>query len=322
MRFAYTAAGYTLVAERPLAGLAPGTNPAGEIAVHVDAAPSWADQASDLIHESPYFQDNGRPLVRVARGAHGLCFHYADDCRFWVAADGSAVWMTFASSLEDACTYLVGPVFSAILRLRRQFALHASAVVLEEGAVAFCGPHGAGKSTVAASFGLRGRKVITDDVLRLTRVGERWLAHPFGGVLRLWPEGATVAFEREIELPPITPTWNKRALPIGGSDVAGVEQATPLAAIVFLSFDAALGAMHRVSTLAAADAAVTLAANSSAEHLLDASGRATEFMQVTAIAKSCPAAVWSRGPGAPLDVGLAAVGEWVRAVVTTTACMR
>ena len=148
------------------------------------------------------------------------------------------------------------------------------------------------------------------------------MAFPFGGVLRLWPEGAAVAFDRETELPPITSTWNKRALPIGDSGVAGVEQATPLAAIVFLSFDEGLGATHRVSSLSAADAAVRLAANSSAEHLLDASGRATEFMQVTAIATSCRAAEWSRGPGAPLDAGIVAVGEWVRATASRTACTR
>jgi hypothetical protein len=321
VRFAYAAAGYTLVADHRLAGLDPCADGPAEITIHVGAAPSWANQRSEVIHESPYHEDNGQPLVKVARGDCGVSFQYADDCRFWVAADASAVWMTFPGTLEDACTYLVGPVLSAIIRLRHEFSLHASAVVIDECAVALCGPHGAGKSTAAASFGLRGRRVITDDVLRLSRSGERWMAQPFGGMLRLWPDGAATAFSRETELPPITPTWNKRALQIGGAAIAGAPQATPLNAIVFLVFDETLGPAHAVRTLPPSEVAVRLAANSSASHLLDAEGRAREFTQVTAIAASCAGAEWRRGPGAPIDDGLSAVSEWVRASGCKTACM-
>lgn len=60
---------------------------------------------------------------------------------------------------------LLGPVLAAALHQRGRLVLHASAVAMAGGAIAFLGGSGWGKSTVAAALRARGFGLVTDDVL-------------------------------------------------------------------------------------------------------------------------------------------------------------
>jgi hypothetical protein len=60
---------------------------------------------------------------------------------------------------------LAGTALALLLTLRGATVLHASAVVLDQCAVAFVGQSGRGKSTVAALLCRHGAKLVTDDVL-------------------------------------------------------------------------------------------------------------------------------------------------------------
>ena len=226
--FGYGAAGLTLVANRELSGLAvTPVSTVPDIAIVVDARPAWSIRVDRSVSEAGAADPLSVSNVRVDRSDDGLAFVYTDGCRFWIDRRGDTIWMTFDTTLEDACTYLVGPVLSSALRLRGDYSLHASAVRFARGAVAFAGPHGAGKSTLAAALGRAGHPVIADDVLRLTNHDGWWRAHPFGGILRLWPSGVKTVFGDQEMLESITPTWDKRALPIGASGVPGVSEALP-----------------------------------------------------------------------------------------------
>ncbi len=57
-------------------------------------------------------------------------------------------------------------------------ALHASAICVPEGIVAFVAAPGGGKSTIAAELVQRGRPLFSDDVVALSRIGGKVLAHP------------------------------------------------------------------------------------------------------------------------------------------------
>lgn len=63
---------------------------------------------------------------------------------------------------------LTGSALSALLQQRGIVTLHASAVVINDRAVAFFGQSGAGKSTTATALVERGFALITDDVLGLS----------------------------------------------------------------------------------------------------------------------------------------------------------
>jgi len=294
--YSYRAAGLTLVANRELRGLAATpVSTVPDVTVVVDARPAWSDPVERSVSEADATDPLRVSNVWVDRSDEGLAFVYTDGCRFWIDRRGATIWMTFDTTLEDACTYLVGPILSSALRLRGDYSLHASAVRFARGAVAFAGPHGAGKSTLAAALGRAGHPVVADDVLRLTNNDGRWMAHPFGGILRLWPSGVKTVFGDHEMLESITPTWDKRALPIGATGVPGVSQALPLSAVVFLvSSDS--DCMPLLQRLSPGEALARLAANSSVGHLQDRASRIREFHQVAAISTAVPCFELRRGP--------------------------
>ncbi len=70
-------------------------------------------------------------------------------------------------SLDRTRVYLMGSAFGALLQQRGMMPLHASAIRVGEGCVAFTGASGAGKSTLAAFCGKLGYDVICDDMCPL-----------------------------------------------------------------------------------------------------------------------------------------------------------
>jgi hypothetical protein len=89
--------------------------------------------------------------------------------------------------IRDAHRRLVLPL---ALQVLGQEVLHASAVAVEAGAVAFCGSSGTGKSTVAYSLARRGHPPCADDAAAI-EFGRRWpelIPLPFA--LKLRPDSA------------------------------------------------------------------------------------------------------------------------------------
>jgi hypothetical protein len=64
---------------------------------------------------------------------------------------------------DEVRSYLLGAVFGALCHQRGITPLHASAIDLKNGCVAFLGPSGAGKSTLVAALAQRGHEIISDD---------------------------------------------------------------------------------------------------------------------------------------------------------------
>ena len=62
---------------------------------------------------------------------------------------------------------ILGGCMAVLLKQRGYFVLHASCVKYRQGAIAFAGGSGWGKSTLSAYFGKRGCAIITDDILAL-----------------------------------------------------------------------------------------------------------------------------------------------------------
>lgn len=69
-----------------------------------------------------------------------------------------------AASPRNVRLYLLGSAFGALLHQRGLLPLHANAIAVEGKTVAYMGPSGEGKSTLAAWFHDRGYQVVADDV--------------------------------------------------------------------------------------------------------------------------------------------------------------
>jgi hypothetical protein len=136
------------------------------------------------------------------------------------------------------------------LRLRGLICLHASAIVINGGAVLFVGASGKGKSTLAALFGSHGHPVLTDDIAALRRdEGGIWV-QPGYPALRLHPESLR-AFGADRKVSPIAPDWDKFLLYVDADGLQFAQQPTPLARIYLLAERGEQPSLEPIPTLPA-----------------------------------------------------------------------
>jgi hypothetical protein len=228
--------------------------------------------------------------VQLFPGSEHFGFLYGDGTRFAVERRGREVWADWPENytLEDACTYLLGPVMGFVLRLRGTVCLHASAVALGDRAIALAGLPGAGKSTAAAAFACAGFPVLSDDVVALIDGGAQFLVPPGYPRVNLWPDSVLTLLGSEDALPRITPTWEKRYMPLGRDGHRFASKPLPLEAIYILdSRDAALAAPV-VEEISGEEAFVALLANTYVNYLLDQNMRRTEFDVLSRVVSEIP----------------------------------
>jgi hypothetical protein len=189
--------------------------------------------------------------------------------------------------MDDAATYLLGPVLGFVMRLRGTVPMHASAVAIDGRGLLFLGPEGAGKSTTVAAFARMGVPVLSDDIVPLVTSGGAWHVLPGHPRVSVWPDAAAGLFGSADALPAISAVYPKRYLHLRD---AGRFQpdAVPLAGLCVLRpRHAGLPAVD-VQTLPAREALMELVSNTYCGYLLDAPMRAQEFAFLGALADAVP----------------------------------
>jgi len=253
--------------------------------------PTTFPESVDIFYSSSDNAD-GQPnlLVGLLPGGDYFGFFYNDGVRFAVERRGSEVWADWPENytIEDACTYLLGPVLGFVLRLRGMTCLHASAVAVGRHAIAVVGFPGAGKSTTAAAFARCGFSVIADDVVALAENGENFMVQPGYPRVNLWPDSVRALFGSEDALPQITPTWDKRYIALGNDGLSFAAKPLPLGGVYFLAErDPALAAPF-IEEIAGGNALAELVANTYVNYLLDRDMRSREFDVLGRIAERIP----------------------------------
>jgi hypothetical protein len=283
----YALYGLVIRSDRALAGL--------------DAAPLGAPVDVDIVMGGsrrgegdwnaamPYYVEpsgpDEPPSVVVRRDAtSGFWFRYADGTEFVLDHSATSIraWWAEASTLEDTATYLLGPLLGFALRLRGVLALHASAVLIDGRAVALIGPSGAGKSTTAAAFAAAGIPVLSDDVVAVRVIDGVAMAYPSYRLLRLWDESEKILFGTLGQLPRLTPTWDKRALPLGQEFPFHPDPA-PLGDLFLLASRSDDARAPYVEELRPGEAFMELLANTYANYLLDDQMRGAEMRALDAV---------------------------------------
>ena len=225
--------------------------------------------------------DTGAPVLTVDRLREARLYRlrYADGIAFALDDAGRRIDARWPEpwTIDDVATYLLGSVLAFALRLRGSTCLHASAVAVDERAVAFVGAVGAGKSTLAAALARRGYPVIADDVVALAETDEGFVVHPGPPRIRLWPDSTRALFGAEDALPRLTPSWDKRFVDVTEAPYRSADRALPLAAVYLLGDRSAASASPRLEELSAAAGLMALVANTQANRLLDGRMRAQEF---------------------------------------------
>jgi hypothetical protein len=222
--------------------------------------------------------------------------------RFLLRA-GQEILMDMAptSNLVEVRAYLLGAIFGALCHQRGITPLHAAAIDLANGRVAFVGASGAGKSTLIAALARRGHEVISDDECFL-ELSDHGNVRTWPGIagIRLW-EDATVALGFEDPgLEQGTPKYKKKySIPIHPRTPT---QPRPLFGVYQLH--RATNCMSEITRLRGADAIEVLLQNVYPPGVSDRLGYQSHVFSVcTAVARNVPVFRLSR----PWD--FAALGE-------------
>lgn len=146
-----------------------------------------------------------------------------DEVRGWIpdgggfrVRGGRKIVVEPAPDADDRALRLgiVGPLLGVILTQRGQFVLHASSVFVHGQAVAFAGPSGRGKSTIAAAMARAGHPLVADDITVIETNGDVPVVLPGFARVKLWPDSAHELGEDADALPLLHPARTKRSLQV------------------------------------------------------------------------------------------------------------
>ena len=100
----------------------------------------------------------------------------------------------------DLRPYLLGTVMGALCHQRALLPLHAAAILSADGAIAFAGPSGTGKSTLASQLHSRGRGALADDLLAV-EIDAEGPPRALPGVARIRLRADTTRTDGKVSLP-------------------------------------------------------------------------------------------------------------------------
>jgi hypothetical protein len=294
----YRVYGLGLDSSISIAGLeqCPGTNFPTDLQFESGPYPDWvkADLAIPGLEVLHRKSTDGSPAPLFVLTVHGekqaYEFAYGDGTQFVVAGDGRRVWGVCRPPLtaEDLATYFLGPIMGFVLRLRHRTCLHASGLRIGEWGVALVGDAGFGKSTTAAALALRGMPVCGEDIVPLAETDGQFEIIPGYPRVCLWPDSVEMLLGSQDALPLLTPTWQKRYLPLDGGRAKFVDQNVPLGLVYLFGSRTDSGRAPFVEELSRREALLELVQNTYMNWLLDAEQRAQEFDVLARLVDSVP----------------------------------
>ncbi|HBB33923.1 MAG TPA: serine kinase [Cyanobacteria bacterium UBA8803] len=197
--FSYTAYGLGIHSTLPLPALTPGaTNQ--DIVIrkgNVDRTVSETANQEDFV---------------LRADAKEVCFAW-DKVGACLVRDGREIVVDIESGVDEQLLppFIMVIPLAMLLHQRGLLILHASAVVINGGVIAFLGKSGQGKSTTAGALHQLGYPIVTDDVLALDITDTSGVTvFPSFPQLRLWPESAVSLGNAPETLPPVFPNSEKR----------------------------------------------------------------------------------------------------------------
>lgn len=219
---------------------------------------------------------------------------------WWLSATAEEVYLFWegvgAILVRDGCEIVVDPLpgvqawvlrlvilgwaFAALLHQRGLLTLHASAVAVAGGVVAFLGEKGRGKSTIAAALHARGHGIVADDMTAAqVNTSRPPMVFPGFPQLRLWPEAAAALGDDPEALSLIHPRLEKRAR----RSVQGFSSTPlPLRCIYVLEE----GKIQEIKPVQPTEALVELKRNSYSPQLQQSVGEAWHFFQCAGVVKN------------------------------------
>jgi hypothetical protein len=242
----------------------------------VDAPPvgGW-EEDTPAYASSPELDGAEESLLYVYRRGSYHILRITGVVDYYIAPESIACYLLDPAYEHLAEIHLLGIAFSLWLELRGIPALHASAVVIEEGAVAFLATNRGGKSSLAAILMQAGYPLLTDDILPLEQRGEMFLGRPGYPQMRMWPDQASRFLGRYEDLGVVHPAYSKRRVPVG-EDGLGTFHSEPVPLTCFYLPErrdpAGWGTGIEIGPVSRVEALMSLVGQSFVPHTVEALG--------------------------------------------------
>jgi len=250
-----------------------------------------AEQAQQIISDAKYHEwtlTDGRLWTQFHRSDDGFVLRFPDfaDYKLDAAANTVRCFPVPGVSSQTIWHLYHNQVLPLALSHQGNMVFHASAVEVGQGAIAFLGVSGKGKSTLAASFASNGFPFLTDDGLLVKHSGATsWLAMPSQPSIRLWADSQHALVRADAPAaPPLEFTAKGRFL--SNEALVHSDQPRALKCIYFLGDGSATNPTFE--RLSPSDALIELVKHS---FLLDIDERqmlATHFDELSALVAEVP----------------------------------
>ena len=182
-----------------------------------------------------YVMNDDSVWTEFYRTGDGYLLRFPGLADFEVSADGTRV-TAYPEQGTDPNTVehlYINQLVPLALSRQGQPAFHASVVTLDDGAVAFLGKTGMGKSTLAASFALSGTTFLTDDALIIEESDRGCRARPSHPSIRLWEDSVDALVDADVrKAVPIS--YSHKARLLAGDALAYCDEPVPLLAAYVL----------------------------------------------------------------------------------------
>lgn len=240
-------------------------------------------QAAEKPHVADWFQH-----TCLRDGSHYL--RWSELFEFLVSADGCRIAghpLTHVA-FEAFHTYLLGMVLSFSLVKRGLDPLHATAVVIDGGAVGFLGDTGYGKSSLGGAFIQIGYPVLTDDLLVLRERDQGFSAYSGPPRIKLFPEIARNLLGEQVTGVPMNPLTRKLVIPLDRHQ--SHQAAVPLKTLYVLTRPKARARSERVTLrrLSQRGAFLALLKNAFNTDIIESERLRRQFLLCARIASTVP----------------------------------
>lgn len=154
-----------------------------------ELAVNKSDSPDLIIRKGSFDVFSGKAIVEgeFFRVTENVIYRFWDDIGKFKIKDGNEILFEEAEGVNEVVfrSFILGTVFASLLYQRGLFVLHASAVNINNGVIAFLGNKGYGKSTTAMTFYKEGHPIIDDDYIALNPENSIPLVYPGYPSLRL-----------------------------------------------------------------------------------------------------------------------------------------
>ncbi|MCP4381300.1 MAG: hypothetical protein GY798_07760 [Hyphomicrobiales bacterium] len=169
--------------------------------------------ATELLFADPAADDYAVPNY-IKRTGRFEVLRYTGTAEFHVSAEQITCCLHDPGRRHAVELLFLGTVLSWWLERAGRLAMHMSAVVSGNQALAFMSTGGGGKSSMAAALAKLGCPLLADDLVAIEPRESCFVAHPSYPQMRLWPDEADyfVGSHERFEL--AHPAYTKRRVPV------------------------------------------------------------------------------------------------------------